>query len=276
MSAPLDDDKLSPLTGVVAAMPEEARALRACISAAETRRLGRCDAIVGRLGGRRVALAVTGDGDANARAATAALVARLPVRRLIVIGIGGALSPELEPRALIVADDVQRVNGPRVVAQPELVAWAADTCGARRGRVVTAAAIIGRPAEKARLRVGQGGGVPAVVDLESAACAAVAEEAALPWLVLRAVCDTADEEVPELLNRCRDDRGAVDRGRVFFALLREPGALPPLLALRHRVAACAEALAAAVQSLIEAWPARVEGVAAPGARKMEELYDRRR
>ena len=83
----------------------------------------------------------------------------------------------------------------------------------------------------------------AVVDLESAAYAEAAIAARIPWLILRAVSDTAAEALPALLNHARDAGGAVRRGRVVAGLLREPSALPRLLGLRRRVAACAEALA---------------------------------
>ena len=51
------------------------------------------------------------------------------------------------------------------------------------------------------------------------AYAAAAQAAAIPWIVLRAVSDRADEALPALLNRCRNDGGAVNRSRVLRGVL---------------------------------------------------------
>jgi hypothetical protein len=79
---------------------------------------------------------------------------------------------------------------------------------------------------------------------------AAATRAGLPWLVLRAVSDTAADSVPALLNQSRDDGGAVRRGSVVRGLLTNPGALLPLLALRERVRTCADLLAQGVERIM--------------------------
>ena len=261
------------LTAVVAALPEEVRALRPHLSGVETLRLPTLAATLGHVGGRPVAIVVTGDGDRNARAATAEVLGHLPVGRLLITGVAGALSPELAPGALLMADEVQSVAGARLAAPRALVRWAARTAGALRGVVLTARAIADTPAEKAALGARHAGGGPAIVDLESMACAEVAAGAGVPWLVLRAVSDTAAEALPALLERCRDDGGAIRRGRVVRALLRQPRALPPLLALRRRVEVCARALAPALRALLDAWPALDEGVPGPRTWNREELHE---
>ena len=91
--------------------------------------------------------------------------------------------------------------------------------------VLSARRIADSADEKRRLAKQAGAGL-AVVDLESAAYVAAAEEAALPWVVLRAVSDTAGEALPALLNRSLDAGGAVNRGRVLRGLFGDPGALP--------------------------------------------------
>jgi adenosylhomocysteine nucleosidase len=261
----------APLIAIVAALPEEVAPLLARLSGVERRRMRSITVVHGHLGPTPVVVAVSRDGDRNARGATTELLHRMPIGRLLITGIAGALTPGLVPGALIVAADVQRVGGEPLAAPPSLVEWAARACDAQRGRVVSAAAIVDTPAQKADLAARYGAGDPAVVDLESAACVEAAREARVPWLVLRAVSDGAGEALPALLNRCRDDAGAVRRGRVVRALLRDPWTLPTLLALRRRVERCALALAAAIRSLLEAWPAAEEAAVAPRTRNMEEL-----
>jgi hypothetical protein len=124
--------------------------------------------------------------------------------------------------------------------------------------VLTALRIADSVAEKRRLlklahlRDDGGEGGAAVVDLESAAYAEAAAAERIPWLVLRAVSDTADEALPALLNRALDDGGAIRRGRVLAGLLGHPAALPQLLGLRRRVRASAEVLARGVEALLAA------------------------
>jgi adenosylhomocysteine nucleosidase len=204
----------------------------------------------------------------------------LRIERLIVVGTAGALSPGLAPTDLVVATHVvrepeagwsdrgvgrdQSLMTRVAAASPAWVARATRLLGARPAVVVTANRIADSALEKQRLwrvaaaaatggcsdRDSHGGDddrtgarLPtAVVDLESAIYVEAARLAGIPWLVVRAVSDTASEELPELLNRARDSGGAVRRTQVLRGLLGDPRALTRLLALRGRVVRCAEAL----------------------------------
>jgi hypothetical protein len=99
----------------------------------------------------------------------------------------------------------------------------------------------------------------AAVDLESAAFVAAAAARGLPWLILRAISDTAAEALPPLLNRCLDDGGAIRRGLLAARLFGQPSALLRLLALRQRVQACAELLATATTAVLEGTPEEIRG-----------------
>jgi len=252
---PLTDD---PLTGIVAAMEEEAVDLRARIVGARAASLRSARITLGRLGGARVALAVTGDGERNARRGLVELLASAPMSRIIVAGVAGALSPTLEAGALVaVGRAINESDGSVYAADPELLDAATRACGGHRGVAVTATRIADTVAEKQRLlalAVAAETGADhdpsriwAVVDLESAAFAAAATRTGLPWVAVRAVSDTAADSVPALLNRSRDDGGAVRRASVLRGLLTNPTALRPLLELRGRVRACAGRLADAVE-----------------------------
>ena len=236
---------------VVAAMPEELAPLRARLTGSARSRAGGLEIERGWLDGRRVVLATTGDGAANARAGLAELLAGGPVDGLIVIGVAGALSAGLPSGALVVGSRVIDEGGRSFVADVDQVAAVARATGGRPGVVVSAGRIADSAPEKQRLaRMADVGAGVAVVDLESATYLAAAAAAGVPWLVLRSVSDTADEALPELLNQSRDGGGAVRRGQVLWGLLRQPQALPFLLTLRGRVARGAEALAAAVAAAL--------------------------
>jgi len=148
-----------------------------------------------------------------------------------------------------VVDECALPGGAAVTAAGPTVAAAARASGARPGTVVTARHIADSVAEKRRL-AGLAGATTAVVDLETAGYVAAARGAGLPWLVLRAVSDTAGEALPGLLNRARDDGGAVQRDQVVRGLLRNPGALPALMSLRRRLKTCAEVLARAATAVV--------------------------
>jgi adenosylhomocysteine nucleosidase len=252
----------APLTAIVAAMEEEMASLRARLVGARRVSLVGAHGTVGRLGRASVALVVTGDGERNARRGSAALLAALPVRRLIFVGVAGGLSPNLGIGALVVgAHVVDEAGGCVHDADRVLVDLAAEAGGARRGVAVSASRIADTAEDKRRLLglaatqvTGRPGSsaLPAVVDLESATFASVAARASIPWLVLRAVSDTSSESVPTLLNRSRDEGGAVRRGRVVRGLLTSPRTLLPLLTLRGRVRTCAERLADAIEPTLAA------------------------
>jgi adenosylhomocysteine nucleosidase len=258
-----------PIVGIVAAMEEEVTGMRARMVGGRPIAVnGReVHVTVGRLGGARVALAVTGDGPRHARRGLAALLAVQPPDRIIVVGVAGGLSATLDVGALVIGRQViDEADGSVYQADAALVETAATSCGARRGVAVTATRIADTAAEKRRLLLlaaaiapvagDHGGpGTAAVVDLESAAFAAAATRAGIPWLVLRAVSDTAADAIPALLNRSRDAGGAVRRGSVMRGLLTNPGALLPLLELRERVRACAAPLAQAVERTLAGWRA---------------------
>jgi nucleoside phosphorylase len=234
-------------------MPEELAPLRSRLTGLEHRSAGALRLEFGQLGGRRVVLAVTGDGERNAHAGVAALLAAARVEQLIAIGVAGALHRGLATASLVVASRVTDAGGRAVVGDEQLIAEVARATGGRAAVVLSAAAIVDRIDEKQRLaRQIAPADVPAVVDLESAAYVAAAVAAGIPWLVLRAVSDTADESLPALLNRSRDEGGAVRRARVVLGLLRQPQALPVLLSLRGRVGRCAEVLARAVAAALPA------------------------
>ncbi|MET0413161.1 MAG: hypothetical protein ABW217_17785 [Polyangiaceae bacterium] len=257
------------VTAVVSAMPEELADLRRQLWGARRLR-GNGDFLTGWLGSAPVALGVTGDGERNAYDGLCSLLCTLDVRRVLVIGVSGALSQALELGALLVAERVLQESGEQVLdAEEALVEGASRLCVASRAVLISARQLADTPSEKRRLlellaarRGVLPGGAPAsgarglsfaAVDLESAAYARAAVEAGVPWLCLRAISDTAEEALPALLNRCRDGGGAVQRGRVARGLLKEPGAVPALLALRQRVRRCAGVLERAAQALIVQW-----------------------
>jgi nucleoside phosphorylase len=253
------------VTVIVAAMEEELAPLRTLLTGRTSGYLPGVRLTLGRLGHTAVALAVTGDGARNARGGLSRVLDDLPVSRVIVAGVSGAATPDLEVSGLVLGDRiVDARDGSVRLADESLAAAAARACHARRGVVVTAPRLADSADEKARVRevarlaCGAAAG-PIAVDLESSVFVDEAERAGLPSLVLRAISDAAHESLPALLNRSRDEGGSIRRTRVALGLLGDLRPLPRLLALRQRVSGCARGLARAVALVVTALePAHVE------------------
>jgi len=239
----------SDIIAIVAAMPEEVAPLRARMGVTTRVQHGAFVIERGQLAGRPVALGLSGDGARNARSGVDALLAGSGARALLVLGVSGALSPELATADLIVASRVTEEDGRVHDADPARTAAAARATGGRQAVVMSARKIADTADEKRRLAAQAGAGL-AVVDLESASYVAAADGAGIPWTVLRAISDTAGETLPPLLNRSMDAGGAVSRGRVLRGLISDPGALPVLLTLRRRVGQCSEVLARAAEAAL--------------------------
>jgi adenosylhomocysteine nucleosidase len=243
------------LLAVVAALPEELAPLQRRLVdprpvAARSARI-----VCGRLGARDVALAVTGDGEARARAGVEALLGRLRVDALIGVGIAGGLCTGLQAGDLVWAEQVRGAGRGGLCPSGALTAVAAGILPeVRMGLVVTGDRIVDSCEAKQRVRAAHADARWAVVDLESAHYASTAEAYRVPWGVLRAVSDTANEGVPGFLERCRDSQGSLRRTRVVRSMLAEPRSFVALMRLHRRVRWCAERLAAAVERLAPAMP----------------------
>jgi adenosylhomocysteine nucleosidase len=264
---PQQNADLFGFTAVVAALPEEVAPLRLRLASERRIEVGACELSCGQLAGTPVALAVTGDGPALARAGIQALFDAVVVHRLLVVGVSGALGAGLCLEDLVVGERlVDETTGVELRTGGALLSHVERVTGARRGVLVSARRIADTPQEKQRLlgRYAPGIGV-AAVDLESCVYARLAEEARVPWLCLRAVSDAAGERLPALLERSRGVSGSVSRSRVVLGMLREPRRIPALWQLRGRVARCALRLARAVEALLlagaaPAWSLPCSGV----------------
>ncbi len=70
-------------------------------------------------------------------------------------------------------------------------------------------------------------------------------------MVLRSVCDAAEEALPFDMNLCADEHGSVDRSKVLRYALLHPVVIGPLWEMRRRVSHCSEQLARTVSTLLE-------------------------
>ncbi len=163
----------------------------------------------------------------------AAALARMRPSAILSFGIAGGLDPSLRPGALLVARNV--VAEATWPAQAGWSAALAAATGASLADIAGADRVIATPAEKAALHART---AAAAVDMESAVIA----RTGIPFAVLRAVADTADEALPPAAAQGLDEAGNPAPLRVMAALLRRPQDLPGLIRMALRSNAALRAL----------------------------------
>jgi nucleoside phosphorylase len=202
----------------------------------------------------RIAFAVSGMGRRRSRAATAALLDRSDAQRLIVMGIAGALTKDLDVGAIVVAETVLAEDAPPH-STDAVGTRAAIGVGARPATLVTVDRMVTAVAERATLRAKVSSidaSRPVVLDMESYDAVVAAAARGVSSTVLRAVSDGAEEELPEFLARSRKADGDLDRRLAVLLAMIHARSIPTLIALRRRVRHCSEALAAMMPAMLAA------------------------
>jgi adenosylhomocysteine nucleosidase len=128
---------------------------------------------------------------------------------------------------------------PGAILRPATVLWRNATFptdadltealgGVTPGALLAAEATIAPAREKLAAHASTGA---AAVDLESGAVAEIARRHSVPFAVLRAICDTARENLPPAALEALDPAGKITFLRVAHSLVRHPGQITALLAL---------------------------------------------
>ncbi|MCC7493888.1 MAG: hypothetical protein IT204_16145 [Fimbriimonadaceae bacterium] len=227
--------------GLVVALWDELRPI-----ARHLRLRGRVGRVLrGNVGGVPLVVRLSGVGRDRAAAAARLLLTQHGCGSLLTAGYGGALDPTLAVADVLVASAVQRDEAPPVVSSAD---WA-SAVGGPTGLVWTTSRLLADPAAKAAAHAASGA---AVVDLETAAVAAVASEQGVPWLGLRAVSDTANEALPVFVTRHFDEqRGELRLYAMFAWLLLHPRQWPVVADYARRQQRMGRALALAVATAVE-------------------------
>jgi len=243
---------MEPALGLVVALAAEGRALLG--TRGWLRADGRRVRDIRLPDGTRLLCARSGVGADRALSA-ARWLADAGVTALAVVGISGGLDPSLRSGDLVVAETVLEYGGgaahgewrtDAVRADLLCATLAAEALRVRRGAVIAASRAVLTAEGKGPLH-GRWGAL--AVDLESAAVARAASERKLPLVVLRAVCDTADQSVPPDLLDALDGDGSVRPSILLGTLARRPRLVLDLLRM-------ARAFSTALASLRHAWSAQ--------------------
>jgi adenosylhomocysteine nucleosidase len=152
---------------------------------------------------------------------------------LVSFGIAGGLAPGLAPGTLVLADSIIAADGTN---HPVDAAWRARvqaSLGAANvpalgGDILGSDAIVIAAAEKAALRARFGA---VAVDLESAVVARAAAGAGLPFIVIRAIADPAERDLPPAASVRLTSDGRPDLRAIFHSVLMGSGQIAALIRL---------------------------------------------
>jgi adenosylhomocysteine nucleosidase len=190
-------------------------------------------------------LVVSGVGMAAAREAAQQLAAA-GARALVSWGMAGALDPALAAGTLVLATEVVSPDGSHFLTarrwREQLAAAVADRHPLCCGRLLTTREPLSTAADKALVFRET---AAAAVDMESAAVAAVARDARLDFVVVRAIADTAADTLPRaVLDATPAGTRAARLATLLSSLARSPADVVGLIRLASRYRAAARALAA--------------------------------
>jgi nucleoside phosphorylase len=218
-------NELAPLRGPLALRPKD----------------GERQVLLGAIGRVEVVALQAGIGPPAATRAAERALALGGIEHVVVVGIAGAVAPELPLGALVVPARVLDLSS-GAAFQPTPIG---DEKA--RGTLATSEKLITEHDAFARMRAE---GVVAI-DMETAAVAAVCERRGVPWSVFRALSDRAgDPQVgPEVLALAGED-GAPNLPAVIRFVLTRPWRIPTLMRLgRDSSRAARTAAGAAVRAL---------------------------
>lgn len=204
---------------------------------------------VAKVGDAAVRVILTGAGRFASQRAMDQVFAELP-DVCIVSGLAGALKPEYEPGQVFAANTVSNLPSTRVLrSDVELVSRARAGGAKVAEKILVSDRVIATAEEKQQL--GMSGDA---VDMESLWVLAAAAQRSVPAVVIRAISDAADADLPLEFDQIFDEQGNVSLVRVIGQLARKPRRIVGLLRLANDSERAAGALAifldAYIQSLL--------------------------
>src|SRR5579863_1972041 len=191
---------------------------------------------------RRVMLAANGAGsklsvravETAIRAVSAAELSSSRLEAVVATGFCGGLDAALRENDIVVGTEVFFRFGDDRFVCAEVAADRDYRCG----RVVTQDRVASSAAEKAELA--DSGAI--AVDMESAAIAAHASRAGLPFACIKVVSDRVDEDLVIDFNQMRDAEGRIARGKIGMYALAHPHKWAALYKLKQRAENAAKVL----------------------------------
>ena len=244
---------------ILAAMPQEVGPLLGPLGRPHIVARSPYPTWVGRVGHTECHVVQTGIGREHAGRAAAHVLDSTPVDLVISTGFAGSLCPGLDLGRVVWARNVATLvgedgdgagdgdgamTGSRDRVPPPFPAFC-RTHAVQPARFLTVdgvhakAGLIERYAD-----------TPTVLDMESAAVAAAARVRRVPFVGLRAISDTWEQEIDWLPASVLDESGTLRAGRVAGAVFRRPRVLVSLVQLQRGARIAGRSLAATLSTLL--------------------------
>jgi adenosylhomocysteine nucleosidase len=205
----------------------------------------------GWLNNQRVVVVNSGPGSAAAARVTDALIVAHRPKLVISTGFAGGLAKGLEKGHIVIADSVQREQGPRLLI--DLTIDRSPQPAMHIGPTVTVDRIVATARGKQQLYE-QTGAI--AVDMESAAVADTCRTYATPFMAIRIVSDSVQDELPREVSRLINKPTRVRQiGFALGAMLQRPSLAKDLLALKQSALDLSERLAKFLDDMLGQIPA---------------------
>ncbi len=175
-------------------------------------------------------LTFSGVGPDRAAAGARELVAGGAIA-LVSYGVAGGLADNVPAGSVVLATGVDHdgeISATDTPWRERLRARLAGELNVVEGSIAGVDKMVPTPAAKQQLHNDTGA---LACDMESHAVARVAAELGVPFVVVRAVSDPANQDVPSWVLRCVTSEGDVNIMALMLALVRRPWALPDLIRL---------------------------------------------
>ena len=245
--------------GIITAMPEEFRAASRCLEPGIVMQMASLKTLRSQTAGHEFLLVESGMGFDNAARAAEMLVRDCQPDLLVSAGFCGGIATELLAGDVVVAKEIIIANEDGFEEIPVQISPVGQNFVARQvaegkrtvGGTFVSTSII---TSKRRMAGLLPGSCPnPVVEMESGAVAIIAAKNNIPLLAIRAVSDTADEELGFSLDEfCDPDMRRIRISKVLLTILRKPRIIPQLMRLSRSSSRAAESLTAALSSLFPA------------------------
>jgi len=183
-----------------------------------------------------VSVLVTGMGRKNSeRAILESLPKTLP-GLVLTCGFAGALDPRLKIGDVVFEIDAESRLAPTL-----------REAGAAPAKLQCATRVATTVAEKTALRKSTGADV---VEMESAYIRQICREKKIPSATLRAISDSALDDLPLDFNELMDENQTLSFSKLSLALMKSPGKIPQLMQLQKNTRLAAQNLAAVLEKLL--------------------------
>jgi adenosylhomocysteine nucleosidase len=210
---------------IIGAIKDEIAGIKNQMQITDTLRWQSGNAFVGTWQGVPIVLVRSGMGYDSAKLALAEIAGKYDLECVISIGYAGALDPALEVGELVVADQVVYDVTSKTYSLDEELFGAMPE--AHRGTLLTVDEVVATPPEKKALREKYSA---VAVDMETSALAEEAEARHLPFASVRAITDTADQELIDCSHLVAED-GDVSKLKAGWHILTHPGDLKGMIEL---------------------------------------------